>query len=229
MSMITIRPIKATDLDDIVNIAITAFPFDEQWVYRYPYKKQFPEDHLKFTHLYYAEYLNTTFAGQNTIMVAEAPDLDDPTRLKVIAMSIWDNPGNAPPNPDLPAVAPPSNHPERRDCNPARLIAYSASTMGTRKALFVGKFGQRQLSLRQMATLPDYWRRGAASTLLEWGMERARREGVAVPMFAGNMGKKLYEKFGFKELGIAHVQVEGEEEELFMSAMAWDPKEDELL
>jgi GNAT superfamily N-acetyltransferase len=223
---ITIRPIEATDLDAIVNIAITAFPFDEQWAYRYPYRKEFPEDHQMFTCIYYAEYLNTTFAGQNAIMVAEAPDLENPSKLKVIAMSIWDNPGDKPPTPNLTAVLPPSNHPERRDCSPARLEAYSASMIGVRKELFVGKFGQRQLALRQMATLPDYWRRGAASTLLKWGMERARKEGVAVPMFAGGMGKKLYQAFGFKELGVAHVQVEGEEAKLFMSAMAWDPEDE---
>lgn len=225
---ITIRPIEDTeaDLDAIVNIAITAFPFDEQWVYRYPYRKDYPEDHQMYTRLYYAEYLKTTFAKQNTIMVAEAPDLEDPSRRKVIAMSIWDNPGNKPGNPDIPAVRPPNNHPERRDCNPARLKAYSESTMGARKRFFVDRFGQRQFSLRQMATLPDYWRRGAASTLLKWGMDRARKEGVAVNMFAGNMGAGLYVKFGFKELAKVHVQVEGEVEDLFMLAMAWDPEEE---
>jgi GNAT superfamily N-acetyltransferase len=224
---ISIRHLETADLDAIVNIAITAFPFDEQWVYRYPYRKEYPDDHQKYTRLYYSEYLKTYFAGQNAIMVAEARDLDNPSRLKVIAMSIWDNAGDKLPNPDLPAVRPPNNYPERRDCNPKRLKAYSASTMRVRKDLFVAKFGQRQLSLRQMATLPDYWRHGAASKLLTWGMDRASTEGVAVPMFAGNMGKKLYEKFGFKELGVARVQVEGEEEVLLMSAMAWDPHDNE--
>ncbi|KAJ4313575.1 hypothetical protein N0V84_009332 [Fusarium piperis] len=213
---ISIRPVTADDLDAVVEIVIKAFPYDEQFAYRYPYRDKYPEDHYKYTRLYYAEYLNTTFAGQNTIMVATAPDLHNPKETKVIALSIWDNPGDRAPDPDIPAVSPPKNHPERKDCNPARLKAYSEATMKARKEIFVSRFGERQLSLRQMATLPDYWRRGAASKLLIWGMERARKEGVAVPMFAGNMGKLLYIKFGFKELGKVKIQA---------PAMAWDPNE----
>jgi len=57
-------------------------------------------------------------------------------------------------------------------------------------------------------------------------MDRAREEGVAVPMFAGSMGQRLYSKHGFKELGTVHVQVDGEEEEIFLSSIAWDPKDE---
>ncbi|KAI0109120.1 acyl-CoA N-acyltransferase [Nemania sp. FL0031] len=224
---ISIRPASANDLEAIVNIVIKAFPYDEQFAYRYPYREQYPEDHYKYTELYYSEYLNTTFAGQNTIMVAEAPDLEDSTKTQVIALSIWDNPGNREPNPDIPAVAPPKNHPERKDCNPARLKAFSEATMKARKDIFVAMFGERQLSLRQMATFPDYWRRGAASMLLKWGMERARKENVAVPMFAGNMGKLLYLKLGFKELERVQIQAPNETEVIYVTAMAWDPKEAE--
>ncbi|KAG5811756.1 hypothetical protein H9Q74_013447, partial [Fusarium xylarioides] len=112
------------------------------------------------------------------------------------------------------------------DCNPARLKAYSEATMKARKDIFVSRFGQRQLSLRQMATLPDYWKRGAASKLLTWGMERARKEGVAIPMFAGNMGKLLYVKFGFKERGRVKIQALGESEVVYEIAMAWDPRDE---
>lgn len=223
---ISIRPVTADDLDAVVNIVIKAFPYDEQFAYRYPYREKYPEEHYKYTKMYYAEYLKTTFAGQNTIMVAEAPDLENPEKTKVIALSIWDNPGNREPNPDIPAVAPPKNHPERKDCSPARLKAYSEATMKARKEIFVGRFGERQLSLRQMATLPDYWRRGAASKLLTWGMERARNEDVAVTMFAGRMGNQLYSKFGFKELGRVKVQVPGETEFIYEIAMAWDLHEE---
>ncbi|KAJ2995557.1 hypothetical protein NUW58_g1239 [Xylaria curta] len=224
---VSIRPVAADDLEAIVNIVIKAFPYDEQFAYRYPYRQEYPEDHYTYTRLYYAEYLNTTFAGQNTIMVAETTDLENPEKTKVIALSIWDNPGDREPNPDILVVAPPKNHPERKDCNPARLKAFSEATMKARKDIFVTKFGERQLSLRQMATLPDYWRRGAASALLKWGMERARKEGVAVSMFAGNMGKPLYLKYGFKELGKVKIQAPNETEVTYEIAMAWDPKDED--
>ncbi|KAM0424266.1 hypothetical protein ACHAPT_010411 [Fusarium lateritium] len=223
---ISIRPVTADDLDAVVEIVIKAFPYDEQFAYRYPYREKYPEDHYKYTRLYYAEYLNTTFAGQNTIMVATAPDLHNPRETKVIALSVWDNPGDRAPNPDIPAVAPPKNHPERKDCDPARLKVYSEATMKARKEVFVPRFGERQLSPRQIAALPDYWRRGAASKLLMWGMERARKEGVAVPMFAGNMGKLLYVKFGFKELAKVKIQAPGETEVIYEIAMAWDPNDE---
>jgi hypothetical protein len=38
------------------------------------------------------------------------------------------------------------------------------------------------------------------------------------------MGKRLYEKFGFFELGQVNVRVEGEEECLSISCMAWEPR-----
>ncbi|KAK7420139.1 hypothetical protein QQZ08_010553 [Neonectria magnoliae] len=91
--------------------------------------------------------------------------------------------------------------------------------MKARKEMFITKFGEKQLSLRQMATLPGYRRRGAASTLLKWGMDRARKEGIALSMFAGNMGKLLYIKFGFKELGRVKIQVPGNDEVIYEIAM----------
>ncbi|KAF9775383.1 hypothetical protein IL306_006515 [Fusarium sp. DS 682] len=219
-------PVTADDLDAIVEIVTKAFPYDEQFAYRYPYRDEYPEEHYKYTRLYYAKYLNTTLAGQNTIMLATAPDLNNPKETKVIALSIWDNPGDRAPDTDVPAVAPPKNHPERKDCNPARLKAFSEATMKARKEIFVSRFGQRQLSLRQMATHPGYWRRGAASKPPARGTERARKEGVAIPMFAGNMGKLLYAKFGFKELGRVKIQAPGESEVVYEIAMAWDPRDD---
>lgn len=71
------------------------------------------------------------------------------------------NPGDRKRDLDIPAVAPPKNHPEKQ--------AYPKNTMKAHKKICVTKFGDRQLSLRQMATAPDYWNRGAASKLLRWG------------------------------------------------------------
>jgi GNAT superfamily N-acetyltransferase len=222
---ITIRSIEPgdADLDALVDVVIQAFPHDPQWPYRYAYREEYPEDHYKYTRIYYAEYLDMTFAGQNTIMLAEAPSIEDPSVKKVIAMSIWDNYGDAPPNPDLPAIKPPANHPERRDASPARLEKYTECSMKARKELFVSRYGERQLSLRQMATLPAYWRKGAATMLCKWGMEKARKVSVAVPMFASPMGKRLYESLGFKELGTFRVQVDGEDEVLVVHALTWEP------
>jgi len=222
---ITIRPIEPgiADLDAVVDVVIRAFPYDPQWPYRYPYRLKYHDDHYEFTRIYYEEYLKMTFAGQNTIMLAEAPSIEDPNIRKVVALSIWDNYGDAPPNPDLPAVSPPANHPERRDASPARMAEYTKQSMRARKELFTSRYGERQLALRQMATLPEYWRRGAATALAKWGMEKARKAGVAIPMFASPMGKLLYTSLGFAQVGSFKVQVDGEEEFCIVHALTWEP------
>jgi hypothetical protein len=222
---VSIRPVQrgGADLDAIVDIVIKAFAYDPQWQYRYPYRLQYSEDHKKFTRIYYADYLEMTFAGYNTIMLAEMPSDEDPNVLKVISVSIWDNYGSSPPNPNLPGGKPPPNHPERRDASPAHMEAYSRNSAKARREFFVSRYGQRQLSLRQMATHPQYWRRGAATTLCKWGMEEARRVGVAVPMFASPMGKMVYEALGFREVGKWKAQVEGEDEYVTIHALTWEP------
>lgn len=228
---IRIRPIERgeADLDAIVNIVIQAFPFDPQWGYRYCYRQQYPEDHYKFTQRYYADYLDMTFAGHNVIMLAETPSDEDPSVMKVIALSIWDNYGDGPPGTGRFGGKPPANHPERKDASPVRLAEYTKCSTKARKELFVSRYGQRQLALRQLATLPAYWKRGAATQLCRWGMEEARRAGVAVSMFASPMGKPLYENLGFEPVGKFRVQVEGEEEFVEVHALTWEPSLDEKL
>ncbi|XXG99224.1 hypothetical protein Hte_005561 [Hypoxylon texense] len=224
---ITIRPVRPEDLDAIVDIVKLAFPYDEQFAYRYPFREEFPEEHHKYLTIHYTKYINNTSAGRNAIMVAETPDKADQGVAKVVAFAIWDNAGTKPPGSrDIPALAPPEQHYERKDCSTVRLRAHRAATMRARKEFFVDAYGERQISLRQLATLPRYWGRGAGTALLHWGMARSREQGVPITLFAGSMGRSLYEKHGFRELGQAVVQVDGEDERIVESAMAWDPKLD---
>ncbi|KAK2606036.1 hypothetical protein QQS21_003554 [Conoideocrella luteorostrata] len=223
---IIIREMKVEDLHAIVDIAKLAFPYDKQFVYKYPYREEYPEEHHKNLTIRYTEYLNSTFAGRNTIMIAEAPDLTEPNVAKVVAFSIWSNVGTSPPGQDTAAIAPSEQHYERKDCNTERLKAYRAATTKARKDIFARMYGERQSSLRQLATLPEYWHRGVGTQLLHWGMERSREQGVPITLFAGPMGKNLYEKHGFKELEKVHVQVDGESAAIFQTAMSWNPKLD---
>lgn len=167
--------------------------------------------------------MDMAFAGRKSIMLAEAPSLEDPHVRKVIAMSVWDNYGDASPNPGLPVTSAPKNYPERRDACPRRLAKYSECSQRARKELFVSRYGEKMLSLRQLATLPAYWRMGAATMLCKWGMEKARKADVAVPIFASPMGKLLYESLGFRQVGTWKAQVEGEDEALVIHALTWEP------
>lgn len=49
-----------------------------------------------------------------------------------------------------------------------------------------------------MAVHPSYQRRGIGSTLLNWGLEHARRENIPVGTEASAEGEQLYVKHGFK-------------------------------
>ncbi|KAL9062156.1 MAG: hypothetical protein Q9157_009177, partial [Trypethelium eluteriae] len=56
--------------------------------------------------------------------------------------------------------------------------------------------------LSSLATEPAHHRKGAGSMLLKWGTERA--DGAGLPMYieSTEMGKPLYEKFGFETVHV---------------------------
>src|ERR1700761_5106509 len=71
-----------------------------------------------------------------------------------------------------------------------------------------------KMELIQIATHPDYQRRGYAKALCQWGMECARNDKVPVTVNASPMGCKLFSNLGFKSHPDDWIQVEGEEEKL---------------
>lgn len=76
-------------------IAIAAFPDDPQELYRFPHRKEYPEEYTHHVRLGLDEYFNRTAAGANTMVCVEAPDKDDGNYTKVIAFGVWDNPGTS--------------------------------------------------------------------------------------------------------------------------------------
>jgi hypothetical protein len=93
-SSLTIRPANESDIDRITEIAIAGFPYDPQWDYRYPYRKEYPKEHHHYVRLAYEEYWNRTVAGANQMILTESPRDDDHNKSEVVAFSIWDNPGS---------------------------------------------------------------------------------------------------------------------------------------
>lgn len=57
-----------------------------------------------------------------------------------------------------------------------------------------------------VGTNPKYQNQGAASKLLEWGLERADDKRLAAYVEGAPAGLRLYEKFGFKE--VARLQLD---------------------
>jgi GNAT superfamily N-acetyltransferase len=55
--------------------------------------------------------------------------------------------------------------------------------------------------LMHMVTHPAHRGKGAAGILIRWGMEQAERDGVPAYLEAGVMGKPIYERYGFVQVG----------------------------
>ncbi|KAJ5611267.1 hypothetical protein N7510_007986 [Penicillium lagena] len=55
--------------------------------------------------------------------------------------------------------------------------------------------------LMHMVTRESQRGRGAAKMLIRWGIEQAERDGVPAYLEAGVMGRPVYEKLGFKQVG----------------------------
>src|SRR3954470_17421440 len=70
-SNLIIRNATTEDLDGITNVAVSGWPYDAQWNYRFPYREQYPEDHWKFTRIRYKQYLRAAESGESTFKVAE--------------------------------------------------------------------------------------------------------------------------------------------------------------
>lgn len=109
----------------------------------------------------------------------------------------------------------------RHDVDRAREAAFSKTMSSYAREHFVAEFGDRHLHLGMIATHPDYQRRGAAGMMLRWGIDKAEREGLAISLFASPMGKPVYQHMGYEVRDVVRVQVEGEEEFITETAMAY--------
>ena len=86
--------------------------------------------------------------------------------------------------------------------------------------MFDDKYGpDKHIYLSLLNTHPDYQGQGAGKALCQWGLEKANKEGWTVTLFSSPMGKRLYTKLGFRDVGSFRTQVEGEAEWLDISAM----------
>lgn len=55
--------------------------------------------------------------------------------------------------------------------------------------------------LMHMVTRASQRGRGAAGMLINWGVEKARVDGISAYLEAGTIGRPIYEKHGFQEIG----------------------------
>lgn len=85
----TVRAANESDIKEVVEVVLSAMPHDPQWVYRFPYRKRYSKEHLKYTKLLFGGFLNQTWDDWQ-VMVVEAPSLEDPNVTKIVSISVWD-------------------------------------------------------------------------------------------------------------------------------------------
>lgn len=93
-SMQLYTPDLCTDLDAITTLAMTAMWDDPIWPFRYPYAKEYPEHHYRYSRARYEEYLKMAEAGSHKVIVVKAPSYEEPSINKIIAVGIWALPGS---------------------------------------------------------------------------------------------------------------------------------------
>ncbi|KAK3337965.1 hypothetical protein B0H65DRAFT_435339 [Neurospora tetraspora] len=176
-------------------------PLDPQWDYRFPLRKQFPEDHYKYTRMLFEYFLDPSYDDW-TVMVVEDVDPAGSEKLKIASISVDKRGGST-----------------RRDANQEHFNAFCNGQAKAYKKYF-GNIGPEQLHLQILATLPDFQRRGHATTLCRWGMDVIRRESLKdISVMASPMGYHLYARLGFDHVATVIIQVPGEEEKLTLQAM----------
>ncbi len=84
-----IRAANLSDMEEVVEVVLSAMPHDPQWDYRFPHRKEYPKEHLKYTKLLFECFLNQTWDDWQ-VMVVEAPSVEDRTVAKVVSISVWD-------------------------------------------------------------------------------------------------------------------------------------------
>lgn len=104
------------------------------------------------------------------------------------------------------------------------MTAYIESTENGMDKHFRSQYGPWQIELWNLATHPDYQRKGHGSTLCRWGMKKAQEDNVAVTLMAAPMGKLLYAHLGFRFVGSGVIEVPGDPEKGSWELMDWDPK-----
>lgn len=218
-----VRLATEADLEAMTAVLIGASPLDPVYPYRFPDRHLYPDAFAALCRQKCAEYLETS-----TVVVCEMPPdhryATGPTQ--VVAFSAWDIPSvpsrrasavgepTSPTSPTHPHLPTTLGHQTRQTAFRAALAEHKAALFDTDPRYRAG-----HVFLKILLTHPSHQRRGAGTALTRWGIEQARRLGVATTVFASPMGLGLYRRLGFREVGRFRVQCEGEGEFLEIPAL----------
>jgi hypothetical protein len=247
-SELSIRTATLADLDSMLEIGLEAMPLDPQWSWRFPGRLKFPEDTRKFTQMKYREFLENK-SGNWLVLLAERISENISKKPRAIAFAVWDIPNLSrsqsrsrrrsygrqrnisshvayyfPVLETCQSAHRPVPVTARRDGHAKRMRSWTQTTSSAKAQIFDRRYGRQQFQLQILATHPAFHRQGAATALCGWGLGTARREGMAVSVFASPMGRLLYSRLGFMTLANVTIGVEGEKEYIDLTAMVYVPE-----
>ena len=101
-----------------------------------------------------------------------------------------------------------------------RLAAIGKASEIDRNECFAGI--SEMWNLKLLVTDRPFRRRGAATSLVQWGTAEADNEGVCCGIAASGMGGRVYERCGFKKLKTSVVHVQDQDESLSYDVMRRD-------
>ncbi|ESZ92732.1 hypothetical protein SBOR_6897 [Sclerotinia borealis F-4128] len=224
-----IRQAEPKDIDAITTAMLASFASDTMWRYRYLYREEYPDDHIKYTRLYIELMVSGSFPDYLTMIL----EVEEDSIWNVAALSIWNisyanrriyaakgqEYVTLTPNAAMEAAG--VNN--RKDKNPIYDAAFLKCVLGARKK-YSEMFEGNDLYLNLMGTHPTYRRRGYASQLLRWGIERAERDNAPLSLSASPMGEPTYLACGFEEIGRVDLVVEGDYEKQELVQMVYRPR-----
>ncbi|KAI0597492.1 acyl-CoA N-acyltransferase [Biscogniauxia sp. FL1348] len=197
------REATEDDLDAITEIVQNGFPDDPGCNYKYPYRDRNQTDFLIWTKQEYKGYINQP--EKYRVLVVTAPHcIEDAVVQKPIAVGVWDM--------AVEIKSKVSDHGinERQDADREHVRVYR-ETMSCAFSMYFLKYGNNQLNLLWLITVPKFRRHGAGTSMCNWGQNEAEKRGCAVlTVMASPMGKRLYENLGYSLLGSVTAQKEGE-------------------
>lgn len=85
--VLTLRAATTDDLDHLADIVCAAFAMDPQWDYRFPHRKEYPEDNWRCTRLMCKNLMETPGIAINVITIPTQNDGEEVHRPTAVA--VW--------------------------------------------------------------------------------------------------------------------------------------------
>ncbi|KAK7428358.1 hypothetical protein QQZ08_005115 [Neonectria magnoliae] len=214
----------ANDVDEVTRVFVEAMQDDPAWPYRFPHRKEHPEQHFECCKDLMRRLISPEYADW-CVQVIEVPYGPG---WNIVSFAVWDmsylrkrvfgaNCVLKSPLQD--------NDVEcsgREDMDPGHVKAFQdAMKEGAKK--YFSQFGIDQIKLQILGTLPEHRRRGFARSLCDWGQKRALRDRASLTLYASPGGTQLYRRLRFSTLGDQTIQAPGEETSLTLKCMVFNP------